>query len=79
MERARRRELKHAGVLAARQARADLATSIARLESDAAAGEGGKALAQRLAFAVGALFRSAFGHILLFRDLEAHDVFVAAW
>jgi uncharacterized protein (TIGR02266 family) len=61
LDRARRRELKHAGVLAARQARVDLAASIARLESDEAAGAGGKALASRLAFAVGALFGAEVG------------------
>jgi uncharacterized protein (TIGR02266 family) len=59
-ERARRRELKHAGVLAARQARVDLAASIARLQS-ADAGADGKALASRLSFAVGALFGAEVG------------------
>ncbi len=61
MERARRRELKHAGVLAARKARVDLAVTIAQLESDEAAGDDGKALASRLSFAVGALFGAEVG------------------
>lgn len=60
MDRARRRELKHAGVLAARQARVDLAGTIATLEA-AGAGEEGRALAGRLAFAVAALYGAEVG------------------
>jgi uncharacterized protein (TIGR02266 family) len=61
MDRARRRELKHAGVLAARQARVDLAATIAALESSTTAGDEGRALAGRLSFAVGALFGAEVG------------------
>lgn len=60
MDRARRRELKHAGVLAARQARVDLATTIAVLESSGA-GDEGRQLAGRLSFAVGALYGAEVG------------------
>lgn len=60
MDRARRRELKHAGVHAARQARVDLAGTIATLEA-AGAGEDGRALAGRLAFAVAALYGAEVG------------------
>lgn len=60
MDRARRRELKHAGVLAARQARVDLATTIALLEASGA-GEEGTQLAGRLSFAVGALYGAEVG------------------
>ncbi len=60
MDRARRRELKHAGVLAARQARVDLANTIAVLEQSQS-GEEGRQLAGRLAFAVGSLYGAEVG------------------
>ena len=60
MDRARRRELKYAGVLAARQARVDLAATIGILESSGAGVEG-QLLAGRLSFAVGALFGAEVG------------------
>lgn len=60
MDRARRRELKHAGVLAARQARVDLASTIGVLEGSGA-GDEGRQLASRLSFAVGALYGAEVG------------------
>jgi uncharacterized protein (TIGR02266 family) len=60
LDRARRRELKHAGVLAARHARVDLATTIAVLE-ESGSGDEGRQLAGRLSFAVGALYGAEVG------------------
>jgi uncharacterized protein (TIGR02266 family) len=61
VDRARRRELKHAGVLAARQARVDLAATIATLEDVSAQESEAQELAGRLAFAVAALFGAEVG------------------
>lgn len=67
VDRARRRELKHAGVLAARQARGDLASTIAVLDASNA-GDEGRQLASRLAFAVGSLYGAEVGEPEAVRD-----------
>ncbi|AKF05793.1 TIGR02266 family protein [Sandaracinus amylolyticus] len=67
-DRARRKELRKAGVAAARDARAVLAEAIALLDAEVASTELGRAIAQRVTVAVAALYRAEIGEPEAVRD-----------
>ncbi|MDQ3038126.1 MAG: PilZ domain-containing protein [Myxococcota bacterium] len=60
-ERGRRRELKRAGIAAAREARAVLAEAIAALDGELASTRRSRGVAESIARAVGSLFRTELG------------------
>lgn len=67
-DRARRRDLRRAGVAAAREARGVLAEAIAELDTEVASTEIGRSLAESVASAVAALYGAEIGEPEAVRD-----------